>query len=179
MRTNETMKTALCGVLGALCITILLMGFLVPFATYACPAMAACCLLPVIYEYSQKTAFTLYVAVSFLGLMLVPEQELIFMFIFVFGLYTVVKFSIDRVRNKTVRYTIKFVYINVALIISYGLLLIVFPVAALVNEFNEYGIAFTALLIAMFNLVFFLYDKMVERVLLIYIYKLRPKIFRR
>ena len=173
------MKIALCGVTGGLCITILMMGFLFPFATYACPAAAACMLIPIIYEYKQKTAFTLYVAVSFLGLMLVPEQELIFMFIFVFGLYTVVKFSIDRVKNKTVRYTIKFIYINAALIVSYGLLLIVFPVAALVNEFSSYGLAFTALLIAMFNLVFFLYDKMVERMLLIYVYRLRPKIFRR
>lgn len=179
MRKSNTMKIALCGVIGALCITILMMGFLFPFATYACPAVAACCFLPVIYEYRQKTAFTLYVAVSFLGLMLVPEQELIFMFIFVFGLYTVIKFSIDRIKNKVGRFMVKLVFINLALTVSYGILLFVFPVAALVNEFSDYGIAFTALLIAMFNLVFFLYDKMVERVLLIYIYRLRPKIFRR
>jgi len=179
MRKNNTMKISLCGVIGALCITILMMGFLFPFATYACPAAAACMLIPIIYEYKQKTAFTLYVAVSFLGLMLVPEQELIFMFIFVFGFYTVIKFSIDRVKNKAVRFVIKLMYINTALIVSYGLLLIVFPVAALVNEFSGYGLAFTALLIAMFNLVFFLYDKMVERMLLIYVYRLRPKIFRR
>ena len=179
MRKTNSMKVALCGVIGGLCITTLVMGYLFPFATYACPAAAACMLIPVLYEYRQKTAFTLYAAVSFLAIMLVPEQEMVFMFIFVYGFYTVIKFSVDRIKNKAARFAAKFIYINISLIISYGLLLIVFPVAALVNEFKGYTLAFTALLIAMFNLVFFLYDKMVERVLLIYIYKLRPKIFRR
>ena len=173
------MKVALCGVIGGLCITILVMGYLFPFATYACPAAAACMIIPVLYEYRQKTAFTLYAAVSFLAIMLVPEQEMVFMFIFVYGFYTVIKFSIDRIKNKAARFAAKFVYINISLIISYGLLLIVFPVAALVNEFKGYTLAFTALLIAMFNLVFFLYDKMLERLLMIYVYRLRNKLFRK
>ena len=173
------MKVALCGVIGGLCITILVMGYLFPFATYACPAAAACMIIPVLYEYRQKTAFTLYAAVSFLEIMLVPEQEMVFMFIFVYGFYTVIKFSIDRIKNKAARFAAKFAYINISLIISYGLLLIVFPVAALVNEFKGYTLAFTALLIAMFNLVFFLYDKMLERLLMIYVYRLRNKLFRK
>ena len=179
MRKTNSMKVALCGVIGGLCITILVMGYLFPFATYACPAAAACMIIPVLYEYRQKTAFTLYAAVSFLAIMLVPEQEMVFMFIFVYGFYTVIKFSIDRIKNKAARFTAKFAYINISLIISYGLLLIVFPVAALVNEFKGYTLAFTALLIAMFNLVFFLYDKMLERLLMIYVYRLRNKLFRK
>ena len=83
------MKVALCGVIGGLCITILVMGYLFPFATYACPAAAACMIIPVLYEYRQKTAFTLYAAVSFLAIMLVPEQEMVFMFIFVYGFYNI------------------------------------------------------------------------------------------
>ena len=178
MRKNNTMKIALCGVTGALCITILMMGFLFPFATYACPAIAACLLLPIVYEYRQKTAFTLYIAVSFMALMLVPEQELVFMFIFVFGLYTVIKFSVDRIKNKIIRFMAKLAYINISLGVSYGILLFIFPVAALVNEFSGYTMGFAALLVAMFNLTFFLYDKAVEKVLIIYVYRLRPKLFR-
>jgi len=178
MKSN-TMKTALCGVTGALCIVILLMGFLFPFATYACPAVAACFLLPIVYEYRQKTAFTLYIAVSFLALILVPEQEMVFMFIFVFGLYTVIKFSVDKIKNKAVRFLRKLRYINISLVVSYSILLLVFPVAALVNEFSTYTTGFVALLAAMFNLVFFLYDKAVERVLILYVYRLRPIFFRK
>ena len=178
MRKNNTMKMALCGITAALCIVILMMGFLFPFATYVCPAAAAMLLMPIVYEYRQKTAFTLYVAVSFLGLMLVPEQEMIMMFIFVFGLYTVIKISVDRIKNKSLRFIAKFAYINLSLVAVYGLLLIIFPVAVLVNEFSGYGLGFIALLAVMFNLTFFLYDKAVEKLLIIYVYRFRPKLFR-
>ena len=72
----------------------------------------------------------------------------------------------------------KFAYINISLIISYGILLFIFPVAALVNEFRDYGSAFMALLVAMFWLVFFMYDKASESVLIIYIRKFRKMFFR-
>ena len=45
MRKTNSMKVALCGVIGGLCITILVMGYLFPFATYACPAAAACMIM--------------------------------------------------------------------------------------------------------------------------------------
>ena len=177
MKSN-TMKIALCGVLGALAVTILMMGFLFPFATYVCPAMAACLLLIIVYEYGVKTGLTLYTAISCLGLMLVPDQELVFMFIFVFGLYSVIKMPLDRKLGKKTRLIAKFAYINISLIISYGILLFIFPVAALVNEFRDYGAPFMALLVAMFWLVFFMYDKASESVLIIYIRKFRKMFFR-
>ena len=177
MKSN-TMKIALCGVLGALAVTILMMGFLFPFATYVCPAMAACLLLIIVYEYGVKTGLTLYAAISCLGLMLVPDQELVFMFIFVFGLYSVIKMPLDRKLGKKTRLIAKFAYINISLIISYGILLFIFPVAALVNEFRDYGAAFMALLVAMFWLVFFMYDKASESVLIIYIRKFRKMFFK-
>ena len=61
---KQTKKTALCGVLGALSITFLLMGFLFPFATYVSPALAASLLIIVVYEYGIKTGLTLFTAVS-------------------------------------------------------------------------------------------------------------------
>ena len=175
---KHTMKIALCGVMGALCVSILLMGFLFPFATYVCPAIAGGFLMPVVYEYREKTAFTLYLAVSILGLMLVPDQELVFMFIFVFGLYTVVKMPIDRIKNKPLKFLIKLVYINIMLVVVYSILLFIFPVAVLVNEFAGYSMAFVGVLFAMFNLTFFLYDKAVEKVLIIYVYRFRNRFIR-
>ena len=176
---KQTMKIALCGVLGALAVTLLLMGFMFPFATYACPALAASLLMIIVYEYGVKTGLTLYAAVSILGLMMVPDQELVFMYIFVFGLYTVVKLPIDRkVKNKAVKLIIKLVFINLSLVIAYSVLLFIFPVAALVNEFSGYTKGFVILLFALFNLVFFMYDKAVQSVLIIYIRKFRKMFFR-
>ncbi len=176
---KSSMKIALCGMIGALSVTVMLMGYIFPFATYASPAVAAWLLMPIVYEYRQKTAFTLYMAVSFLTLMLVPEQEQAFMFIFVFGLYAVLKFSIDKIKAKPVRFMVKLVYANASIALVYAMLLIIFPVAALINEFKGYTAGFMLLLVAMMNLVFIMFDKARERVLVIYVYKLRPKIFRK
>ena len=175
---KQTKKIALCGVLGALAVTILMMGFLFPFATYACPALAACLLLIVVYEYGVKTGLTMYTAVSALAFMLVPDVELVFMFVFVFGLYTVIKMPLDRKLGKKARIAAKFVYINLSLIVSYSVLLVVFPVSALVNEFREYSTGFMALLVVMFWLVFFMYDRASEAVLIMYIRKFRKMFFR-
>jgi len=111
--------------------------------------------------------------------MMVPDQELVFMYIFVFGLYTVAKLPIDRkIKSRPVKLAIKFIFINLSLIAAYGVLLFIFPVAALVNEFAGYTKGFVILLFALFNLVFFMYDKAVQSVLIIYIRKFRKMFFR-
>ena len=73
---KNTKRIALCGMFGALSVTIMLLGSLIPFATYMCPAIAAFFILPIVYEYKEKTSFMLYLAVSILSLILVAEKEL-------------------------------------------------------------------------------------------------------
>ena len=177
MRT-DTKKIALCGLTAALAVVILLMGFLFPFATYACPAAAACLILPIVYEYKEKTAFTLYAAICFLAFFIVPDKELTFMFVFVFGFYSVIKFSIDRKKSKAVKIALKLAYINLALAITYGLLMIVFPMQSLMAEFDEYGKGFIIIFIALFNVVFLFFDKAAEQVLMLYVYRFRKRLFK-
>lgn len=174
---KNTMKIAMCGISGALIVSILLMGFIFPFATYACPAIAACILMPICFEYGKKASLTLYLATSLLALILIPDYELSFMYIFVFGLYTAIKIPIDRIKGKYKKLGIKFAFINISIFVSYGILLFIFPMQALINEFSEYGRGFLILLIVMMNIMFFLYDKAVEKILILYVYKLRKRLF--
>ena len=48
MRKTESQKIALCGVLGALSVTLLLAGNLLQIGTYAAPMLAAFLLVPVL-----------------------------------------------------------------------------------------------------------------------------------
>ena len=96
MKKTNAMKIAFCGITAGLCTAVMLMGYLFPFATYVCPAMAALLLFPIAYEYGAKTSFTVYLAVSFLSFFLVPDYELVFMFVMVFGLFTVIKYRKDQ-----------------------------------------------------------------------------------
>ena len=179
MKKTNAMKIAFCGITAGLCTAVMLMGSLFPFATYGCPAMAALLHFPIAYEYGAKTSFTVYLAVSFLSFFLVPDYELVFMFVMVFGLFTVIKLPMDRKFKKKMNYLLKFIYVNGTLFLSYFILLVIFPVQALLNEFAEYSVGFGALLVVMFDITFFLYDKAIEKMLVIYIYKLRPKLIKK
>ena len=179
MRSSQTQKIAYCGLTRALCLTVMLLGYLVPFATYIVPAFSGALLMPMTYEYGQKTGFVLFGAVSVLSLLLVSDYEIVFMFIFVFGSYTVMKMTVDRMKNKALRMAVKFLYVNLALVISYGILLFIFPVTVIVNEFREYSAGFIILLAVMFNVTFFLYDKILEKLLIIYVSRFRKVIYRK
>ena len=76
MRKTESQKIALCGVLGALSVVLLLVGAALQIGTYAAPMLAAFLLIPVLDEYGPKYALLLYATVSILSVLLVPELEL-------------------------------------------------------------------------------------------------------
>ena len=53
MRKTESQKIALCGVLGALSVVLLLVGAALQIGTYAAPMLAAFLLIPVLDEYGK------------------------------------------------------------------------------------------------------------------------------
>lgn len=177
MKKTDTMKIAFSGIMCGVCVVMLMMGNIFPFVTYACPALAAMFIFPVAYEYGTKTAFVLYLAAGAIAFFLVPDYELVLSFVLIFGLYTVLKLRADRRLKKGGRFVFKLIYINSSLALTYSLLLIIFPVQALINEFREYTAPFLVLLVAMFNVTFFIYDRAIEKVLMAYIYRLRPRLF--
>ena len=170
---------ALCGVFGALSITILLFGFMVPMATYICPAAAAFLLLPVAYEYGEKTSFTLYLAVSVLAMILIPEKEFVLMYVFVFGLYSAFKFRADKIRPKLLQMVLKTVFALVTTFLSYFVLLVVFPNPVLTGELGEMGMALIIAFFVLFAVTFIMYDFAAGRMFVLYYYRLRPKLIKK
>ena len=77
MRKTESQKIALCGMLGALSLVLLLLGSALQIGTYAAPMLAAFLLIPVLEEYGTRYALTLYVCVAILAVLFVPETELV------------------------------------------------------------------------------------------------------
>lgn len=175
---KSSKKIALCGMFGALSITILLMGSIIPLATYACPALAAFFLLPIAYEYKEKTAFTLYFAVSVLALILIPEKEFVMMYVFVFGMYTAFKFKADKIKPKFWQIILKSLFAFLSTLFCYVILLVVFPNPMLSGEIGDAGIALIAAFFILFILTFLMYDFAAGKMFLVYKYKMRPKLFK-
>ena len=176
---KNTKRIALCGMFGALSITIMLIGSIIPFATYMCPAIAAFFILPVVYEYKEKTGFMLYVVVSILSLLLVAEKEFALIYVFIFGLYSVFKFRADRIKPVFLQYVIKSVYCIIMTALCYGLLLFVFSSPALMEDFGDFTLWLGIAFIALFTIVFLLFDFACSKMFILYRYYLRPKLIKK
>ena len=162
MRKTESQKIALCGVLGALSVVLLLVGAALQIGTYAAPMLAAFLLIPVLDEYGPKYALLLYATVSILSVLLVPELELelAFFYVFVIGYYPVLRQQLALIKSTLLRWVIKFAVFNGATVLVY-LLLFALLGPAILDELLADGVGMLAALLAAGNLSFWLCDRAV------------------
>ena len=76
------------------------------------------------------------------------------------------------------RWASKFALFNACVLSMYAIILFVFPLPAVVLEFEGMGRAFVFSLLALANLTFLLYDKAIERLTALYCCKIRNKLLR-
>ena len=67
MKKNSN-RIAFCGVMGAVMLLLMLLGNIIPIATYAVPCLASVLMMVTLEECGKAGAWTLYAAVSILGL---------------------------------------------------------------------------------------------------------------
>ena len=123
MRKTESQKIALCGMLGALSVVLLLLGSALQIGTYAAPMLAAFLLIPVLEEYGTRYALTLYVCVAILAVLFVPETELALFYVLVMGYYPVLRVKLNGVKSTLLRWVLKFAVFNAGTVLVYLLLL--------------------------------------------------------
>lgn len=178
MRKTESQKIALCGVLGALSVVLLLVGSALQVGTYAAPMFAAFLLVPVLEEYGVKYAALQYITVSLLALLLVPETELAFFYVLVMGHYPILCRLLARVRPPALRWAVKFLALNAATVLMYAVLFALFGTAALSGILSE-GTPVLAAMLAAGNLSFWLCDRALYSITLYYKKVLRNKLKRK
>ena len=122
MRKTESQKIALCGMLGALSVVLLLLGSALQIGTYAAPMLAAFLLIPVLEEYGTRYALTLYVCVAILAVLFVPETELALFYVLVMGYYPVLRVKLNGVKSTLLRWVLKFAVFNAGTVLVYLLL---------------------------------------------------------
>lgn len=176
-RSQSSQRVALGGVFGALALVAMLMGSVFPAATFVAPAISGLLIVPVAVEFGMRAGAAVYAAVSVLSLILVPDRETSLFFIFLLGHYPLLKAYLERLPNRVLRFAAKLAVFNAAALAVYGLLLIVFPVQALIDEFSGAGQVFLAALWIAGNVTFFIYDAAVRRIVAYYCAALRPRLF--
>ena len=178
MRRRESSRVALCGVMGALALVVMLLGSVIPVATFCAPLISSVLMMTVAIEYGVKTAVLLYVAVSLLALILLPDREMAMIFLCFLGYYPMLKAYLEKIHPALLRTAVKFLLFNAAVVGMYTVLLYVFPLPGLAEEFTGAGKGFVVVLLLMGNLAFLIYDRALVCVAHVYRIKFRPRLVR-
>ena len=166
-------RIALCGLLTALAVVVMLISGALGIGTFIGPVLAMAVLLPVLEEYGAKTALTAYAAAAILGILLVPDVELAWVYA-AFGWYPVVRRRIARLPSRLLRVLVRIGLCTAVVLALYGLLL---RSLGLTADLQEAAPAFNLLLLALGNVVFLLTDKALEQLTTLWHRKLRRRLF--
>lgn len=166
------------GIASALCLLLMLLT-IIPIATYTMPALAGMVLIVVVIENGYSTAWMVYAAVGFLSIFICPDKEAAMLFVGFFGFYPIIKGKIERLKNRLLEYLAKFAIFNIAMVANYIVIIYAFGMQEILEEVGPLGKYSLLVLLALGNVVFFVYDIALSKIILAYKFVLRKKIFRR
>ena len=162
----------------ALAVTVMLLGGMIPVATFCCPALAGVLLLPVVAECGRRVALGAYAAIAALSLILCPDKEAALLFAFL-GYYPVVKWRLDRIGRKWLRRGLKALIMDGAVALMYALIFFVFRLDRIMADYADMTRVMLVAFIIAGGVTLALYDVMLGAMAFVYMTKLRPKLFGR
>ncbi len=172
---TRSRKAAFCGMAVGLGMVLMLLGGVIPIATYAVPMLCGVLLLPIIAEFGGGTALVTFLATALLALLLGMDKEASFFYLFT-GYYPVLKGRLDRIPSGALRLAAKLGLFAAAMAGMYALLGALFPLGGFLEDFREMGAALTAAFAAVYLGCMLLYDRLLERLWVLYIRRVRPRL---
>lgn len=164
----STFQISLAGIMGALCLVLMLMGSLIPALLYTAPAICGFAVAVVGIEAGRSAAWLLYATVGILSLLLVPEKEMAFIFIGLLGFYPLVQAALNRIKPTPLRFLLKSIIFNTLLLAVYCTLFYVLQMPGVVNEFYDITPLFLSGLLLLANITFWVYDLALKRCFTVY-----------
>lgn len=177
--SKKSTQIAIGGVFSSLCLLLMFMTGVIPFATYAMPAFAGAMLVAVVAENGRKTATLVYVSVSFLSLFIVPDREAAMIFIVFFGYYPIIKQPIERIGRRVLPFIIKLVLFNTAIVGGFLFTAHILGLSEILEGMGDFGRFSIPILLGAGNLVFILYDYILTKYTALYIHWFKPRFLRR
>ena len=171
----KSKQMALCGLLTALAVVLMILAGAMGIGTFAGPVLAMAALLPVLEEYGPKAAAITYAAAAILGLLLVPETELAMVYA-AFGWYPILRPRIAALPSLPARIGCRLAVYALAVFALYGVVVRLFGLTAVLEELG--GAMLTAVLAVLGFAVFLLLDLALGRLTVLWHRKLRRRFLR-
>lgn len=173
---KQSSKCAIGGIVASLSLVLMISVAVVPFLTYALPAIAGAMMIFAVIEINRKWAFGIYAAVSILGLFLVPDKEVAVMYLAFFGYYPIIKSLLESKCGRVLEWALKVISFLSTMVISYYLMIKFMGVT--IDEMDTWGKWAVPILLGMGTYAFVIYDLALTRLVFLYDLKWR-KYFRK
>lgn len=174
---KQSSKCAIGGIVSALSLVLMISVAIIPFLTYALPALAGVLVIFIVIEIDKKWAFGVYSAVGILAFLLVHDKEVAMMYIAFFGYYPIIKALLESKMPVALGWIIKVLLFNVTMVAAYVVLIYLMGIT--VDEIAEYGGKVAVpMLLGAGTVAFIAYDIALTRIITLYMIKWR-KYFKR
>ena len=171
---KNTKKITFCGLIAALSVVFMLLSY-IPYLTYTAPAIAGVFMMIIAIEVSHKWAYVSYFASAVLIFML-AENEAKILYILFFGIYPILKGSIEGLRRRVPEYIIKFSVFNIAMLLE--VFLSVHLLGIPLDGMGFAGAYFYLIFAIAANVFFIVYDIALSRLVMLYMYRFHDRIRR-
>ena len=166
---KQSSKCAIGGIVSALSLVLMISVAVIPFLTYALPAVAGTLIIFIVCEIDKKWAFGVYCTVAILGMLLVPDKEVAVMYLAFFGYYPILKALIESKFPLVIEWIIKVGAFAATMAGSYFLMIKFMGVT--IDETEEWGMMAYPILLGMGTFAFVLYDIALTKMITLYIKK--------
>ena len=157
------------GVLVALSVIILYLGCAIEVLDLTMSAIVSLLVVVIVIEMGYKYAWFAYLATSVLSLLLLPQKSPAIFYTCFMGFYPIIKSHIERLNSSALRWTIKLITGNLALVAMFVLLSLFVP-----DEF-EGGLILVATYI-LGIVAFVMYDVALTKLISLYFARIRDRV---
>ncbi len=166
---KQSSKCAIGGIVAALSLVLMISVAVIPFLTYALPAVAGLLIIFVVVEIDKKWAFGVYCTVAILGMLLVPDKEVAVMYLAFFGYYPIMKSAIESKLPIVIEWIVKVGTFILTMVVAYFLMMKFMGVT--IDETEEWGVMAYPILLGMGTFAFVIYDIALTKMITLYLMK--------
>ena len=152
---NKTKNTAVCGLMTALSVVLMMLTTLIPVFMYVIPIVTGIIVLFVADVSNKKWGAGVYFSTAFLSILLITDKEAALTYALFFGYFPLIKESIEKL-PKALAWILKIVLFNIAAVGIGVISFYVFGISG--DEYDEFGKFTIPILLIMANVAFVLYD---------------------
>ncbi len=156
---KKAKKTALCGMVSALSVVLMLISSVAPVLMYILPVLSGFLVWYISVLINKKYALGVYFSTSMLSLILLTDKETALAYAMFFGFYPILK---DNFRKfpKIIEWILKFALFNACAVAVGFSGVLIFGVSS--EEYSEFGKWTIPILLTLANLMFIMYENMMN-----------------